>query len=247
MFFLPTLTMTLPIDRRHALSTLAGMTAAFALPAFAADLPAANGRGASDGAETKPYEILNPPIKGDFSRVRLLFSYDCPFCRNYHNGLVQWGASLPKPLSFEATPLITREGDALFNAVLGRLITKDVAPQVLQTYDYLMYMRLQGDPEMGTPPVSQLTVTDVLRTIVEAGADGKAVQAYLRGRGKGVENRVADHARLVRTYKLTSTPSVALAGRYVVTPDNAQGNPQQFLLLLNGIVSRIIQGAGSAV
>jgi hypothetical protein len=32
-----------------------------------------------------------------------------------------------------------------------------------------------------------------------------------------------------------------------VTPDNAQGNPQQFLLLLNGMVSRIIQGAGHAL
>ena len=239
--------MTTLIERRHALATLAGISASLALPSIAADLPPKAGAGAADASEVKPYEVLNPPIKGDLTRVRLLFSYDCPFCRNYHNGLVQWGASLPKPLSFEATPLITSEGENLFNAVLGRLITQDVAPQALQTYDYLMYMKLQGDPELGSPPSGKLSVTDVLRTIVQAGGDGKAIQTYLKGRGKGVENRVPSHAKLVRTYKLTSTPSVALAGRFVVTPDNAQGNPQQFLLLLNGIVSRIIQGSGHAI
>ena len=87
----PLLNMTLLTERRQALATLAGITASLALPSKAADLPAKAGTPVTDAGEMKPYEVLNPPIKGDLTRVRLLFSYDCPFCRNYHNGLVQWG------------------------------------------------------------------------------------------------------------------------------------------------------------
>lgn len=227
--------------RRNAIATLTALSASLAIPAAAAN-KSSNGQAGGLPQEIKPYETLNPPVKGETTRVRLLFSYDCPFCRSYHNGLVQWGASLPKPLSFVSTPLITSENPNLMGAVLGRLIGQDVAPQVLHTYDYMMYAKLQGDPDNGTPPVATLSMTDVLRTLVQAGADGHAIQAYLKGRGKGIEKKLPAQAALVKTFHLTSTPSVAITGRYVVTPDNAQGDPSQFLLLLNGIVSRVIQG-----
>ena len=228
-------------NRRLALSKLAIYSASLAV---ASTTWAKNevAKPQIDAPNSKPYEVLNPPIKGESTRVRLLFSYDCPFCRSYHNGLVQWGATLPKPMSFIASPLITSENTNVMGAVVGRLIGEAVAPQALHIYDFMMYAKLQGDPERGTPPVETLSMTDVLRTLVQAGADGKAIQAYLKGPGKGVEKRLTEQASLVKTFNLTSTPSVAIAGRFVVTPDHAQGDPAQYLLLLNGIVSRVIQG-----
>lgn len=231
--------------RRNALTSIAALSASLALPNVAAAKGTA-GKAVAAPQEMKPYETLNPPVKGETTRVRLLFSYDCPFCRSYHNGLVQWGATLPKPLSFIASPLITSDNTKLMSAVLGRLIGEEVAPQALHSYDYMMYAKLQGDPDQGTPPVEALSMTDVLRTLVQAGADGHAIQAFLKGRGKGIEKRIPTQAALIKTFNLTSTPSVAITGRYVVTPDNAQGDPSQFLLLLNGIVSRVIQGDARA-
>jgi len=238
-------------ERRSLLAMLAGLPALGSLPglAIASSTKPISGTApqANAGAEAKAYEVLNPPIAADTNRVRFLFSYECPFCRQYHNGMHQWGASLPKPLIFEATPVLTSASDNQFGAVLGRLIAQAVAPQVLQNYDFLTYGLLQGDPDTGQTPTASLSFERVLQTIVQAGADPKAVQPFLTGKGTGIEKQVPEHAKLEKTYKLTATPSVALMGRYVTTPDSAQGNPQQFLLLLNGIVSRYIQGGASAL
>ena len=73
------------------------------------------------------------------------------------------------------------------------------------------------------------------------------VPRWLTGKGKGIENRLPAHAQLVKTYKLTVTPSVSLVGRYVVTPDHVLSDANQYLMLLNGMVSRIIQGGHNAL
>lgn len=198
--------------------------------------------------QVSPYDMIVPPVKSDINRIRFFFSYTCPYCRSYHNGLMQWGATIPKPLVFDAVPLITDPDDEnLSIAVLGRLIGQAVAPSVLDAYDFAMYANLQGDPEAGIPPLMKLTVKDALRALVKAGANPNAIQSYLQGKGKGIENKLPEYARLISIYKINATPSVSLIGKYIVNPDHAQGNPQHFLLLLNGLVSRIIQGGSNAI
>ena len=53
-----------------------------------------------------------------------------------------------------------------------------MAPAILQTYDYQIYALLQGDPESGQKGVSELTIDDVLRTLIQSGIDAKKLQAY---------------------------------------------------------------------
>lgn len=228
---------------------MTGLTAATFLPAYPAmaldKTPKAAPKGKAD--EALPYQVLNPPIVGDTNRVRFLFSYECPFCRSYHNGLTQWGGSLPKPLAFDSVPLITSENESASAAVLGRLIGQGFAPNILPNYDYIMYGMIQGDPESGVAPAGNFGIPEVLQALVQAGADKKALHRFLTGKGKGIENKLTQQAAYIRTYKLTSTPAVALMGRVVATPDHTQGNPQQFLLLLNGLVSRFIQGGVNAI
>lgn len=227
--------------RRNALALMA---AAAAAPSFGQMRPNASaGAGGSDTMSTKPYDILEKPIAADRKRVRLLFTYDCPFCLRYHNGLVNWGASLPSSLAFDAFPVITNgDNENLVAAVIGRTIGQAVAPKVLPAFDFSMYTAIQGDAENNVPAKEKLTIDDVLKALVIAGAKAKDIQQFVRTKGKAIEAGLPRHVEIIKTYKLTATPSVAIGGRYVINPDHTQGNPQNLLLLLNGVVSRVVQG-----
>ena len=225
--------------RRNALALMA---AAAAAPGFGQTRSNA-GAGGGDTMANKPYDVLETPIAADRKRVRLLFTYDCPFCLRYHNGLVNWGASLPSSLTFDAFPVITNgDNENLVAAVIGRTIGQAVAPKVLPAFDHSMYTAIQGDAENNVPAKAKLTIDDVLKALVAAGAKAKDIQQYVRTKGKAIEAGLPRHVEIIRTYKLTATPSVAIGGRYVINPDHTQGNPQNLLLLLNGVVSRVVQG-----
>ena len=197
----------------------------------------------------KPYDMIEPPVTGDARIVRLFFTYDCPHCRSYHNGLTQWGGTLPAPLQFHSTPLITSpENDNQTLAVYGRLIAQALDPKAVPRYDFAIYALLQGDELRQTPPVGELLTTHVLAALVEAGIDSERITAYLESEEmEKLEEHVPQHAKAVMTYRIKATPSVAISGRFLVNPDHASGNAPQFLALLNGIVSRSIEGGRHAL
>lgn len=40
------------------------------------------------------------------------------------------------------------------------------------------------------------------------------------------------------SYRIDATPSIAIGGRYVITPDNTNGDQELFFKLANGMVSK---------
>ena len=234
--------------RRQSIASIAAVLASPLLPTPTWAQNSA-GTGKQDpGISTKPYDLITPSVAGDSNRIRFLFSYDCPYCRSYHNGLTQWGGTLPKPYTFDATPLITSvDNDNQVFAVYGRLIAQALAPAKVPLYDFSMYTMLQGDSDTGKPAKSTVSMEDVLMSLVSIGIDFKAIQSFLNSKGTALQKRIPDHGKLINTYKVTVTPSVALLGRYVVNPDHANSNPSQFLLLLNGMVSRLMHGGPNAI
>lgn len=237
------------MKRRNSLSLMAAaiaapwvtnpVSAAPALSSISKDPSLAGG---------KPYDLIKPAVLTDSNRVRFLFSYDCPYCRSYHNGLTQWGSTLPKTLRFDATPLITSvENDNQAQAVFGRLVAQAMAPDKVAAYDSTMYTMIQGDLESGIPPKTKIALADILRLLVSTGIDPKSLQAFLDTKGASVGQRIPAHGQIAQTYGLSVTPSVALVGKFLVNPDHANSNPQQFLLLLNGLISRILQGGANAL
>lgn len=229
------------MDRRTMLSMLAG---AVATPAFSQSAKSQ----IPEAADSKPYDVLQPAIAADRKRVRLLFAYDCPFCLRYHNGLVSWGSSLPKSITFDAFPVIANlDNESVPMAIVGRLIGQALDPKILPAYDYAMFTSIQGDPQTGAMPKGVLNMDHVLSALVEAGINRADIQKFVRTKGKGLEKKLQSHADAVNTYQLKATPSVAIGGRYVINPDHTQGNPQNLLLLLNGVVSRVVQGDFNAL
>lgn len=195
-----------------------------------------------DAPSLKPYDMIEPPIKADINTVRVFFSYGCPYCRTYHNGLALWGESLPQPLKFASTPLITSpDDDNQVLAVYGRLIAGVLNAKSLPAYDLILYELFQGDSEAGAKPATNLQTNDILKALVDAGIDAQQLKDFLRGEAaKELESKIVSHAKIIQLYGIKATPSVAIGGRFLVNPDQADGNAQQFLVLLNGIVSRIL-------
>lgn len=228
----------------HRRDIIKGAIALTSIPGLAtAAIEPPKQQGSSNDAFKKPYTIITPEVAVDAKTVRLLFTYDCPFCRSYHNGLLQWGQTLPAPIRFVTTPILSSDSDNLLMAVYGRLLMERLAPAKLAQYDYATYALIQGDSDTGTPAVKKLAPLDVMRVIASAsGVTPKALTEFANKHGASIEKQLPEHVDVIRRYNMTLTPSVAVAGKVLVTPDDAGGEPQKYLLLLNAMVSKSIQG-----
>mgnify|MGYP004704488667 CR=1 FL=1 len=189
-----------------------------------------------------PYEEVTPPVRQDRAIVRLLFSYDCTYCRNYHTPLHEWGASLPAPFRFVATPILTDTNDnAIIMAIYGRLIAEKYSPKSVLSYDRQIFNLLQGGMDTGRSKYSPLSPEEMLTALAKSGVPPQRVKEMPREQRVAIEKSLPVYATLIKTYGLKETPSIAIGGRYLVTPDHAGGNPQQLVGLMNGIVSRIME------
>ena len=125
---------------------------------------------------------------------------------------------------------------------------QNLAPSKVGLYDYAMYTHIQGDSDTGVMPKAQLSPEDVMRTLMQSsGASGKQLQDFVKKHGPAIEKQIPLHASMINTYGLKATPAVAIGGRILVNPDHAGATPQQYLLLLNAMVSRAIQGGLDAL
>lgn len=190
-----------------------------------------------------PFDEITPRVETDKYVVRLLFSYDCNHCRSYHNAVHEWGESLPKPFRFWATPIVADTNNPNnIMAVYGRIMTEMIDPKALRPYDLMIYELMQGDPSSGKMPAARIRIEDIMSCIVRSGVPAAQLGAFTKSKKVAlIEKRLPEHARAISTYGIKATPSIAVGGRYLVTPDHTGGNAQQFVSLLNGIVSRMLE------
>jgi thiol:disulfide interchange protein DsbA len=59
-------------------------------------------------------------------------------------------------------------------------------------------------------------------------------------------DRIRRGVEKLAAYRIQTTPSLAIAGRYVVTPDATQGDADLFLRLASGLLSKSIAQRSSA-
>jgi hypothetical protein len=227
------------MNRRFFLAFLAASAAGPALAQSTTKIAGAE----SVQSTGKPYDLLPTPVAGDAKRVRAFFAYDCLYSQRYLPGLLAWGSSLPRGVTFDSVPVIPdADNPKVALAVVGRLIAQAMNPKVVAAYDYSVFTAILGDEVLNTPPAQRLTLNDVLDFLVKAGIPRAELNHFLRTRGKGIEKNLPAHAQLIKTYHLSATPSISIGGRVVVNPDHTQGNPDHMLLVMNGLVSRLVQG-----
>ena len=180
--------------------------------------------------ELKPY-VEVAPVAGDESVVRVFFSPNCAYSRQYFQFFRNLEATLPKNREFVFSPVVNR-GDGVAYA-LGFEGVRLAYPHYL---DNFVDASLQGAQDHG------------LRTDTWAGIDriGKAahipepVPRLVAARRHEVDQAVAQAIVRQKALKITNTPSVSVAGTYIVTPELTNGDAHMFSQLINGLITMTI-------
>ncbi len=69
---------------------------------------------------------------------------------------------------------------------------------------------------------------------------GLNLQKFLREAAGINKSILANAARRLELYKISTTPSVGIAGQFVLTPDDVNGDQELFFNLLNGLASNYL-------
>lgn len=176
-----------------------------------------------------PYREV-PYRAEDAKKVLIFFSFSCPICANYHAGLVQWAKTLPKGWTAEFVPVAVPDSESVIST-RAYYAAKAADPARLDDFVQAVYANIH---EKRMNPAAPATWRQAQ---VDAGVSGFH-QAWVN-EDKGLIHQAF---KKLRQYRVQETPSVAIGGRYVITPDNTNGDIGMFFQLANGMVSKAMTG-----
>ena len=184
----------------------------------------------------KPYRDVSVPA--DKGHIIFFFDFLCPFCAKYHPSFMRWAPTVPKSIRVSSVPVVNAGNAATMRdqiiAARCFFAAKELAtPDQLNRFVSAVYINVSN----GVPFSSQSGwITAVQSAGLDLGKFGKGISASAQ-----LES-IRDSAKQVALYMLDATPSVAIDGKYVVTPDNVGGNQEYFFTLINGLASKILVG-----
>lgn len=174
----------------------------------------------------KPYMEV-PTVVGDQQTVRVFFSPNCAFSQDYFQFFKNLSLTLPNTLRFIYSPVVNvRDGKSF---AIGFLAVQRYYPEYVFNFVEASMIAVQEKRwDLGWNNIDRI---------------GKAAQLPVMVSSIVNENRETlddDLRKLFETQKqlrITNTPSVAVAGTYVVTPEITYGDSSLFSELVNGIIS----------
>lgn len=187
-------------------------------------------------ASALPYAAV-PPVGEDARRCIAFFQFTCPHCRGLHPSLARWGRSLPRGVGFEFMPVVAPGVPPDLGQVMAArawYAVSRAAPSRLEAFADTAYAIVQ-DGHMSMEAGSAW----------EAAARQAGVGDFARAWERVPVDRIQRAMEKLAAYRIQSTPSLAIAGRYVVTLDDTQGDVESFLLLASGLLSKTIAPSSS--
>lgn len=178
-----------------------------------------------------PWREVTPLPGGEDERTCLIFiSLACPFCAQYHSALWNWANSMPAGWRADFLPVLVQGMDSFIQLKAVRAATL-ADPQRLGDFLRSAYYAIQ---QQAMPTNSE----DTWLSIVSA--SGYDMQAYSTAWQSLSDDRalIDPIVQKQTQYGVEATPSVVVAGKYVVTPDSTNGNEALFTQLLNAMVSK---------
>jgi thiol:disulfide interchange protein DsbA len=182
----------------------------------------------------RPFRSVN--VTEDGRRVVFFFDFACPYCASYHAALSNFARTVPKNIQ------------ALFIPVVNIADTPRKDEQILAAK--LFY----GASAVGTPDQMTAFVGSVYasyaesRSLMNKAMWLNAVNASGINKSKfaaainadSIEVRIRYAARKLVQYGVSATPSVAVGGKYILTPEDVMGDQQMFFNIINGLTSEIL-------
>jgi predicted DsbA family dithiol-disulfide isomerase len=181
--------------------------------------------------EFQPYDEISVSSTALTNTVRnrvLYFAhFTCPYCRQAHGYLYDWGNQLPAPYQFEVVPAVGLPEH--MPMALAYYVVLQVRPARLQQYEKELFRQLQ---DRGRDPAQ----ADVYREAAEAvGIDRKTFgEVAMADSTKFFVQRAFE---LTRTYGVVEVPTVVVANRFRTGPGRVYNEQQSFVAILNGLIS----------
>jgi len=165
----------------------------------------------------KDYVVLERPqstVDPNVVELREFFSYGCPHCSTFEPRFKQWLKQAPVPVKLVQVPVVFHESwaplaKAFYAAeALGML---DKLHRPLFDAIHVNNLKLRNDESVVDFFVQQGVARD------------KAEEAM---KSFHVDTNMRQNKRLLRDYRIESTPSVVVNGKYLVSPSGAGGQPR---------------------
>ena len=200
--------------------------------------------------EKSPFRSVNVPMDG--KSVAIFFDFSCQFCAKYHPTLVRWTATVPRTIRVSHYPVVNIEDAASLSEQLVAAKCFYAASSLatasqLHTFTSFVYEARQSyvnamaDPSMSGRGSATSPLGSPKMWLAAAKASGINEAAFRRLVTSDSTLRMAKlGAMKLVEYRVIDTPSVGIGGRYMLSPNNANGNEEMFFNLLNGLVSEII-------
>jgi hypothetical protein len=187
------------------------------------------------GAQAVATPDLNPyiqvkTVEGDEYIVRAFFSPACSYSREYFPFFVNLSKTLPAGQTFAFTPLVNK-GDGMGYA-MSFLAVKRFYPQYVQNF---VEASLKGTQDIGLSPRNWAAID----RMGQAAHIPVSVPRLVNDNKEVLHKDLDDLIRLQSGLKITNTPSVSVAGTYIVTPEFTMGDVGQFSALVNGVISMV--------
>jgi hypothetical protein len=184
-------------------------------------------------APGNPAEQLRPylqvkTVEGDEFRVRAFFSPSCSFSKQYLPFFLNLASTLPRDQQFAFTPLVNK-ADGLSYALAFAAVQR-FYPRYVNNF---VEASLRGVQDLGLSTRSWAGIERIAKAAGVPVPMGRLVEDNLPVLKGDVERLVTLQAKL----KVTNTPTVSVAGTYLVTPEFTAGDASQFSTLVNAVVS----------
>lgn len=206
------------MQRRHFLLAAAS---SIALPSFAQS---------PSKSPQEAYKQISPPVPGEAKNVRAVVAFDCPVCARYHGMITGWGNSLPKQFLFNFIPVVTDKDSAVM--AMAWLAMEKVSPQKLPLLASSLFSSVQEKGITASTPVGAMWK----KINMDVGPTPGFREAFQSVKFTELE----EIQRKITALKIEVTPSIVIAGRYLITPDNVNGDEQMFMQLASGMVSKMM-------
>jgi hypothetical protein len=184
---------------------------------------------ASGSAAEPPHPYLQVrTVEGDEFRVRAFFSPSCSFSKQYLPFFLNLASTLPRDQQFAFTPVVNK-ADGLAYAFAFAAVQRFYPRHVNNFVD----ASLRGVQDLGLSTRSWAGIERIAKAAAIPVPLGRLVEGNLPVLKGDVERLITLQARL----QVTNTPTVSVAGTYLVTPEFTAGDPGQFSTLVNAVIS----------
>jgi thiol:disulfide interchange protein DsbA len=183
--------------------------------------------------EGKEYRLVIPPVpvSAPTGKVDVIefFSYACPHCNDFEPKLEGWAAQLPPEVYFHRIPV-----PFLFNAANFQPLY-----YTLETLNLVTEMQAKVFKAVHVDRNPLDTPDKILSFMTQNGVDGAKFKSVFNS--FAVQSKVRQAKQSVEAYGIDGVPGLAVQGRYLTSPGQANGEAQA-LQVVNALVQKVRSG-----